>query len=71
MLLDDGLLRLTVTGIERDTVVTRADEGGLLGEYKGINLPGVAISAPALTDKDRSDLNFGKAYGAYRRSLPR
>jgi pyruvate kinase len=59
MLLDDGLLRLTVTGIESDTVITRVDEGGLLGEYKGINLPGVAISAPALTEKDRRDLAFG------------
>jgi pyruvate kinase len=59
MLLDDGLLRLTVTALEGDTVVTRVDEGGLLGEHKGINLPGVAISAPALTDKDRRDLTFG------------
>jgi pyruvate kinase len=59
MLLDDGLLRLTVTGIEGDTVITRVDEGGPLGEYKGINLPGVAISAPALTEKDRRDLTFG------------
>jgi pyruvate kinase len=59
VLLDDGLLRLTVTGIEGDTVVTRVEEGGLLGEHKGINLPGVPISAPALTDKDRRDLAFG------------
>src|SRR5579884_1457144 len=59
VLLDDGLLRLTVTGIEGDTVVTRVAEGGPLGEHKGINLPGVAISAPALTDKDRRDLAFG------------
>jgi pyruvate kinase len=59
MLLDDGLLRLTVTGVEGDTVVTRVDEGGLLGEHKGINLPGVRISAPSLADKDRVDLAFG------------
>jgi len=59
MLLDDGLLRLTVTGVEGDTVVTRVEEGGPLGEHKGINLPGVAISAPALTEKDRADLAFG------------
>jgi pyruvate kinase len=59
MLLDDGLLRLTVTGLEVDTVITRVDEGGPLAEHKGINLPGVAISAPALTDKDRRDLAFG------------
>ena len=59
MLLDDGLLRLTVTGVEGETLVTRVEEGGLLGEHKGINLPGVPISAPALTDKDRIDLAFG------------
>jgi pyruvate kinase len=59
ILLDDGLLRLTVTAVEGDTVVTRVDEGGPLGEDKGINLPGVPISAPALTDKDRRDLAFG------------
>jgi pyruvate kinase len=59
MLLDDGLLRLTVTAVEGDTVVTRVDEGGPLGEHKGINLPGVAISAPALTEKDHIDLAFG------------
>ena len=40
ILLDDGLLRLTVTAIEGDTVVTRVDKGGPLGEHKGINLPG-------------------------------
>ena len=39
ILLDDGLLRLTVTAIEGDTVVTRVDEGGPLGEHKGINHP--------------------------------
>jgi pyruvate kinase len=59
VLLDDGLLRITVTGIEGDTVVTRVEEGGPLGEHKGINLPGVPISASALTDKDRRDLAFG------------
>ena len=59
MLLDDGLLRLTVIEVEGETVVTRVDDGGPLGEHKGINLPGVAISAPALTEKDRVDLAFG------------
>ena len=37
--------------------------GGPLGEHKGINLPGVALSIPALTDKDRADLEFGLKHG--------
>ena len=38
-------------------------EGGMLGEHKGINLPGVAFSIPALTAKDRKDLEFGLKHG--------
>ena len=37
--------------------------GGTLGEHQGINLPGVALSIPALTDKDRDDLEFGLKHG--------
>jgi pyruvate kinase len=59
VLLDDGRIRLTVLTVAGDEVETRVDEGGPLGEHKGINLPGVAVSAPALTDKDRQDLRFG------------
>ena len=40
-------------------VRTRVEEGGPLGEHKGINLPGVAVSSPSITDKDRADLEFG------------
>ena len=61
VLLDDGRIRLAVLGTRVDSVTTRVEEGGPLGEHKGINLPGVAVSAPALTDKDRSDLAFGLA----------
>jgi pyruvate kinase len=59
LLLDDGRIRLTALSCTADTVSTRIDEGGPLGEHKGINLPGVAVSAPALTDKDRADVAFG------------
>jgi pyruvate kinase len=59
LLLDDGRLRLRVRATADDTVVTEVEVGGPLGEHKGINLPGVAVSAPALTDKDRQDLRFG------------
>src|SRR5579884_965152 len=63
VLLDDGLLELRVVATEPPLVQTVVVHGGLLGEHKGINLPGVPISAPALTDKDRADLAFGLGLG--------
>jgi pyruvate kinase len=59
ILLDDGRIRLTVLGCDDGDVTARVEEGGPLGEHKGINLPGVAVSAPALTEKDRADMEFG------------
>ncbi|HEY3064033.1 MAG TPA: pyruvate kinase [Chloroflexota bacterium] len=59
VLLDDGRIRLTVLDTQNGEVRTRVEEGGPLGEHKGINLPGVAVSAPAITEKDRADLAFG------------
>jgi pyruvate kinase len=56
--LDDGLIRLRVERVEGDTVHTIVEEGGPLSDHKGLNLPGVSISAPALSDKDRDDLAF-------------
>ena len=61
LLLDDGRIRLTVRAVDGDEVRTVVDEGGPLGEHKGINAPGVAITAPALTTKDRADLRVGLA----------
>src|SRR5579859_1214867 len=59
ILLDDGRIRLTVLSTSDGEVTAHIEEGGPLGEHKGINLPGVAVSSPALTDKDRVDLAFG------------
>lgn len=56
--LDDGLIRLRVDTVEGSTVHTIVEDGGTLSNNKGLNLPGVSISAPALTDKDREDLEF-------------
>jgi len=58
MLLNDGLLRLTVEKIEGDDVHCRVEVGGCLSSHKGINLPEVSISEPPLTGKDRADLDF-------------
>ncbi len=59
ILLNDGLLELSVLEKNATDVRCLVVHGGELGEHKGINLPGVAISAPALTEKDRDDLRFG------------
>src|SRR5438876_9841490 len=59
ILLDDGRIRLKVLSTHDGEVTARVEEGGPLGEHKGINLPGVAVSSPAITDRDRVDLAFG------------
>ena len=59
ILLDDGLIRLRVESKTSDTVHCKVRNGGLLKENKGINLPGVNVSAPSLTDKDVRDVGFG------------
>jgi pyruvate kinase len=62
ILLDDGLLELRVVSFNETDVECVIVHGGHLGEHKGINLPGVVVSAPALTEKDRDDLRFGVAH---------
>ncbi|GLV59961.1 pyruvate kinase [Dictyobacter sp. S3.2.2.5] len=59
ILLNDGLLELRVLDKNATDVRCQVVHGGPLGEHKGINLPGVAVSAPAMTEKDREDLRFG------------
>ncbi|MBM4041771.1 MAG: pyruvate kinase [Planctomycetes bacterium] len=63
ILLDDGLLELRVLSKGKDSVTCEVVVGGPLGEHKGINLPGVLVSAPAMTRKDREDLAFGLKQG--------
>src|SRR2546421_3048263 len=59
ILLDDGLMELRVLSANETDVQCLVVHGGVLKEHKGINLPGVAVSSPALTEKDRDDLQFG------------
>ena len=63
ILLSDGLIELRVTRVRGQDVECEVVNGGELGEHKGINLPGIALSIPALTDKDRVDLDFGLKHG--------
>ncbi|MGH9800286.1 MAG: pyruvate kinase, partial [Blastocatellia bacterium] len=59
ILFADGMIELRVEQVGKTDVVCRVLNGGELGENKGINLPGVKLSAPSLTEKDRADLTFG------------
>lgn len=59
ILLDDGLLELCAEEIKEKEIVCRVVHGGPLGERKGINLPGVPLSIPSITEKDQKDLEFG------------
>jgi pyruvate kinase len=63
LLIDDGLIELRVLATDGVRARTQVVEGGTLGEHKGINLPGVALRAEAMTDKDRADLAFGISHG--------
>ena len=63
ILLTDGLIELRVVGVNPPDVQCIVVHGGMLGEHQGINLPGVAVSAPAMTEKDRADLIFGVNQG--------
>lgn len=63
LLLDDGKLSLSVLEIKGSEVICTVVVGGPLSAHKGINLPGVAVSAPSLTDKDLRDLEFGIQQG--------
>ncbi len=63
ILLDDGYLSLVVTEVGDKEVKTVVVTGGTLKDKKGINLPGVEVSAPAITDKDKLDLEWGLRMG--------
>jgi pyruvate kinase len=63
VLLDDGKVRLRVTDHGPDFADTEVEAGDGLSDHKGLNLPGLAIPIPALTDKDRKDLAFALKEG--------
>jgi pyruvate kinase len=63
ILIDDGRVALEVTDVTGTRVVTRVVEGGRVSDNKGLNLPGVAVSVPALSEKDIDDLRWGLRAG--------
>ncbi|MCT9141415.1 pyruvate kinase [Streptomyces violarus] len=64
ILVDDGKVCLEVTDIDGPRVHTTVIEGGIISDHKGLNLPGVAVSVPALSKKDEDDLRWALRTGA-------
>ncbi|TLF81360.1 pyruvate kinase [Nocardia cyriacigeorgica] len=63
LLVDDGKVGLTVTAVDGNDVVCRVTEGGPVSNNKGVSLPGMDVSVPALSDKDIEDLEFALKLG--------
>ncbi len=59
ILIDDGLIELRVLEIGEKEIICRVVNGGELGSRKGVNLPGIAVDLPSLTEKDKKDIVFG------------
>ncbi|OEU96946.1 pyruvate kinase [Streptomyces oceani] len=64
VLVDDGRVKLRVTAVDGPVVRTTVLEGGLVSDHKGLNLPGIAVSVPALSGKDVEDLRWALRMGA-------
>ncbi len=63
ILIDDGLIGLKVDRIEGKDIVCTVENGGELGQRKGVNVPNVSVNLPAITDKDKEDIIFGIEQG--------
>ncbi|RYV52694.1 pyruvate kinase [Pengzhenrongella frigida] len=64
ILIDDGRVLVRVTAVDGPRVVTRVEVAGPVSNNKGLNLPGVAVSVPAMSEKDEADLRWGLRIGA-------
>lgn len=63
LLVDDGRIGMTVTAVEGNDVVCEVTEGGEVSDHKGVSLPGMDVSVPALSEKDVTDLEFALELG--------
>ena len=59
VLIDDGLIEMTVEQVDRTNIVCRVINGGIVSNHKGVNVPDVDLSMPYISDKDREDILFG------------
>lgn len=63
ILIDDGLIELTIKAIEDNDIVCEVVNGGYVSNHKGINVPGAILSMPYISDVDREDIIFGVKMG--------
>ncbi|MBY0299109.1 MAG: pyruvate kinase [Methylobacterium sp.] len=63
LLIDDGRVRVRVTGVQDDALDAEVVTGGVISDRKGVNLPGTVLALSPLTEKDRADLAFGLELG--------
>jgi pyruvate kinase len=63
ILIDDGQIDLEVSEVENETIRTVVQNGGLLKSQKGVNVPGIHVDLPAVTEKDIADIRFGISQG--------
>ncbi|MDD6328017.1 MAG: pyruvate kinase, partial [Lachnospiraceae bacterium] len=59
ILIDDGLIELSVESFDSTKIICRIENGGAVSDRKGINIPGVRLSIPFMSERDRSDIAFG------------
>ena len=63
IMLDDGLIALTVTNLTDTDITCRVDNGGVIKDKKGVNVPGARLSMPYMSPRDREDILFGIEQG--------
>jgi len=63
LLIDDGRVRVRVTGLGQDFIEAKVIVGGVISNHKGVNLPGTVLDLSPLTTRDRADLEFGLRLG--------
>lgn len=63
ILLDDGFIRLTVLSSSEGCIACRVENSGVISDRKGVNVPGVRVRLPAMSEQDRADVRFGIANG--------
>lgn len=63
ILIDDGLIEMTVEEIREEEIICRVINGGFVSNHKGVNVPGAVLSMPYISDVDREDILFGIRHG--------
>lgn len=63
ILIDDGLIELSVEAVEGEDIICKVINGGVISDHKGVNVPGVHINLPYMSEKDKDDILFGIRQG--------